>query len=37
MNPFDLILTACATFAACCGLDALQAYWRHHRHTRRHP
>lgn len=37
MTLIDLILGACAAFAAVYGLDALQAYWRHHRHTRRHP
>lgn len=37
MNLIDLILGACAMFAAAYALDAAQAAWRHHRHTRRHP
>ena len=35
MTLIDIIGAACATFAAAYALDALQAYWRHHRQARR--
>ena len=37
MNPFDLILGACAAFAAAYGLDALQAHLRRRHHDRGTP